>query len=649
VAREIINPYTAGPPLHRGDIFYGRDEVFASIRRRLKGRYQDNPVFLYGQRRIGKTSILLQIRNENRLGLGYLPVYINLQGMRLTVQGKDSVVRGMKVLLCDIAGEICQTMGIDKPKLDEFAENPQTYFRHTFLSTVFNSTGNKQLLLLFDEYETFGEKIKAGALEEDIFPFLRDLMAGEPNLSFIFAGSHTPGELGEHYTTTFGRTLLVKGIKVNFLQEDKATKLITEPAAELMHYDDEAVEMIFQLTYGHPFFIQLLCHNLFNLHDLAMNDMQEDEHVQITRGDVEGIIEETIASGENQFQEIWNEYFDLKEQVILAGASVALSSVEDREALVPNVCEADIDKALRLFSSRFEEGEIKHILGVLAGEKDALELDTRSSQYRFTVDLLRRWISRSQALRELASGLPIVVEEPTTQKKRGLFRRTLATRPITVIVVTSLFLAILCGTSGGFRGWWLPPATRFPLTAEVTPTPIATSTLSPIPTRTPETILVPTEPPPSTPAPTHTPETPTPTRTPTNTPTPTYTPEPPTNTPTSMPTPRPAQPTLVVPVQGGQYRNPITFQWSGQLRAGQAYRVTAYHPGSDYKILSEFLTAQDWTTDLPGERYGEWGWRVSVVRDGRELVTSSDGMFWFVPFGSGGSGPDATPTDPIHR
>ena len=115
-----------------------------------------------------------------------------------------------------------------------------------------------------------------------------------------------------------------------------------------------------------------------------------------------------------------------------------------------------------------------------------------------------------------------------------------------------------------------------------------------------------------------------------------------TATPTPFPTPVPGAtvPELIAPAIGDTYRNPMTFRWRGSLRAGQAYQVTVFHAESGYTIQSGLLTEQSWTTDLPVERYAEWRWTVSVVRDGKILATSPERMFWFSPF------PTRFPTPP---
>jgi cell division septation protein DedD len=157
----------------------------------------------------------------------------------------------------------------------------------------------------------------------------------------------------------------------------------------------------------------------------------------------------------------------------------------------------------------------------------------------------------------------------------------------------------------------------------LTPTPTSADT----PTSTPTHASVPTS---------------TPTSTPTATSTPTGTPTP-TSTSTNTPPPRIITPELQEPLQGSTHKSPVTFRWSGSLSAGQAYQVAAWHIESGHVIQSGSLAGQSWTADLPGDKFGEWHWRVSVVSGGSEPVTSPKGMFWFNPFPSS---PLATPPNP---
>ena len=93
-----------------------------------------------------------------------------------------------------------------------------------------------------------------------------------------------------------------------------------------------------------------------------------------------------------------------------------------------------------------------------------------------------------------------------------------------------------------------------------------------------------------------------------------------------------------MPDQGGTYKSPVTFQWTGSLGATQSYQVTVYHAESRHTLQSGPLTVQSWAVDLPGDQVGEWHWSVSVVQDGSVVAASSEWVFWFNQLGGGGGG-----------
>jgi serine/threonine-protein kinase len=166
-------------------------------------------------------------------------------------------------------------------------------------------------------------------------------------------------------------------------------------------------------------------------------------------------------------------------------------------------------------------------------------------------------------------------------------------------------------------------ATAVP-TEEPSPTPSASPTAEPSPSPSPSPSATPRVTPSATPRATET-ATPAPTAGPTATPQPTA-------------PPQATAPQLLGPPQGGTYKNPISFQWSGSLAGGQAYQVTAIHRGSGEAVQSGALSATSWSANLPEGRVGEWVWSVSVIQGGSAAATSAQGMFWFDPFGGGGGG-----------
>ena len=74
------NRYISGEPVRREDMFFGRHELL----QRILGTLHNNSIMIHGERRIGKTTLLLQLANALRqvkdAEYWFVPVYIDLEG-----------------------------------------------------------------------------------------------------------------------------------------------------------------------------------------------------------------------------------------------------------------------------------------------------------------------------------------------------------------------------------------------------------------------------------------------------------------------------------------------------------------------------------------------------------------------------------------
>ncbi len=76
--QEIENPYVVGVPLNRHQqVFVGRHDIAARIEQLILSGAR-SPLLLYGQRRVGKTSLLYNL--SRLLPSSILPMFIDLQG-----------------------------------------------------------------------------------------------------------------------------------------------------------------------------------------------------------------------------------------------------------------------------------------------------------------------------------------------------------------------------------------------------------------------------------------------------------------------------------------------------------------------------------------------------------------------------------------
>ncbi|MCP4216007.1 MAG: ATP-binding protein, partial [bacterium] len=153
---ENRNPFNTGSPA-RGDGFLGREEIIGGIRAFL-GRKDQYNLLVFGQRRIGKTSLLRRLQDEPGLRKTTLPVYINLQ---------DKATVALPRLLYEIACKIIRDLELQLEVRAEDFKNSHAadYFQEEFIPRLVERLpDSKQLLLLFDEFDVLGE---TGDVEAD--------------------------------------------------------------------------------------------------------------------------------------------------------------------------------------------------------------------------------------------------------------------------------------------------------------------------------------------------------------------------------------------------------------------------------------------------------------------------------------------------
>jgi hypothetical protein len=147
-----VNPYVAGNPVGDSPAFVGRADVLHEVLRVLR-RPQDNAIVLFGQRRIGKTSILQHLAAQLPREGPYRAVYFDLQ---------DKADWRLDRVLRELARTVAYAL--DQPDPD-LGDNPETAFRDELVRTVRDDTSFREwvrryelgFLLTRGEKERFGK------------------------------------------------------------------------------------------------------------------------------------------------------------------------------------------------------------------------------------------------------------------------------------------------------------------------------------------------------------------------------------------------------------------------------------------------------------------------------------------------------------
>jgi hypothetical protein len=363
---KIPNPYIPGPSIDKDTDFYGRQDIFRFVRDTFSSSPQ-NVVVLHGQRRIGKSSILLQLKKPANLSSGFHPVYFDLQGWagcRL-----DEVLYGL-------AEEIAQTLEI--PVIEHADLRADTgCFRDRFLPQVYEALSGRRLLLLLDEFDVLDEE---GMSSPDIaietfLPYLQKSIMTEEKIALVFVIGRRLEEL-DH----LGAIKSARYKEIWLLSEADARMLITEPVSGAVEYDGKAVDHIISLTACHPYLTQLVCYELISYLNML-------DKATVTVVDVDAVIDGALESGSTGLAWMWDG-LPLAERFILS----AVAHVTDQRAIATK----------QRIRSVLEKHQVRlHGIELTRAPEQLLKLkwlEQSAGGYRFIVRLLRRWIVAKHSL-----------------------------------------------------------------------------------------------------------------------------------------------------------------------------------------------------------------------------------------------------------
>ncbi len=393
-----LNPYIAGNPVGNSNAFIGRADIVREVLH-IFARREENALVLYGQRRIGKTSVLQFLKKtlaqETATG-HYFPVYFDLQ---------DKATFALGDVLKDLASTIANELGFPAPQL---GDNPEHVFQYEWLPQQLEKLAKgAALVLLFDEFDVLAAESAKGA-GADFFPYLRKLIASDrQRLNFVFVIGRNVNDLNTIALSLF------KGItarRVSLLgKEDTFALIRLAEKTSPLRWSAEALERIWQLTNGHAFFTQQLC-------SFAWEEAYDDgdfETEEISASVVERVVDDALGAARNAFEWLWDG-LPPAERVV----SAALAQAGGKA-----VTETELEKLLHESGVRIVIRELQDAPKLLQ-EWDLLE--PVDGGFRFRVELLRRWVEENKPLRRVQDELDRIepVAESLFQAAQGLYKNT---------------------------------------------------------------------------------------------------------------------------------------------------------------------------------------------------------------------------------
>ena len=359
--RLIESPYIVGVPLTKQqELFVGRTRISEHIEHVLM-RNDAPPLLVYGQRRMGKTSLLNNL--ERLLPRSIVPIFIDAQGsVSQATTSAGFLVAMARAIRLSLDRQHYSVAHLSR---EDVQEDAFVVFEE-WLDTIDAALDGALQLWLLDEFDALEYAFEQDRLERDaILGWLRHLIQHRPHLKILIAGSYQLTQL--HQVATY--FVNISAIHLSYLEPDNARALIEHPVPDFaLSYTPDAVEYMLRLTRCHPALVQLCCAELIAL----KNTQPTAQRFLAEVADVEAIIPAALERGGFFFTDLALNHTTPLERTLLCAIAQQGFAVP-LQALVQMYGDAVEPALLRLVQ---------------------LDILDYTQGYVFQVELIRQWFVR---------------------------------------------------------------------------------------------------------------------------------------------------------------------------------------------------------------------------------------------------------------
>jgi hypothetical protein len=239
-------PYSLNP-IKRPERLYGRDSLLRKLR---LAAMAGASTFVWGQKRIGKTSLLQVLAAE-------LTERSDTTCTLLRMGELVSLHEGQIARL--IAQRLVQKSGsrIAVPEESDFGAGLSRLI--PFIEELAAADQGRKFIVIIDEFDDLDPAFYTGERGKQFIKALRSV--SEVGLTFFFVGSERMEAIYSRHQADLNKWTNVRLDRIDSRKDCKA--LIVEPVSAVIEFAPEAIDFIIDYTAGNPFYIHNFCYQVF--------------------------------------------------------------------------------------------------------------------------------------------------------------------------------------------------------------------------------------------------------------------------------------------------------------------------------------------------------------------------------------------------
>lgn len=254
---DLAQTYPYSTEVAEGAQFVGRVNKLNSLIGRLrKTRMQSS--FITGQKRVGKTSLALAVRDRLEADSDVHSIYLEYGEY-----AQSSAAATIRELCLTLYNKFC-AFGAQPTVADASHDKSSLSVLNRLADSILSANSSTRILIILDEFDEIQQEMyRHGPIAEAFFANLRTL-AAKPNLAFMLVG----GENMPFIMAAQGDQLN-KFVKepVDYFSRDEEwddfSNLVRSSDNVPFTWHDSSINAIFDYTNGHPFYTKLLCQIIF--------------------------------------------------------------------------------------------------------------------------------------------------------------------------------------------------------------------------------------------------------------------------------------------------------------------------------------------------------------------------------------------------
>ena len=373
---ELKQPYSL-EAVNEAEDLVGRTRLMRQLNARLSASRIESSI-IHGQKRVGKTSIA-EVVQANFMKLpNYSVIFVPINGLDTTAPDKFVADLG-KTIVEEVSYTSPSFKNIEIPQFESALAPLRDYFRHA--QTI---SPNHKFIIILDEFDEIPPDMLqvSSSVGQTFFNNIRAI-SSTGYVGFVLVG----GENMQIIRESTDQLNKMSSFRVDYFDKEQYwpdfQDLVRRPMKNTIEFNDEAINALYEITEGHPFYTKAICREIYTTacesRSAYISEDNVEKAVQVTIESldlnavshfwIDGINKRYAPAQRDEIQTERRRFLIAFAQIKRREKSVSKQELRDSE-LLRNV---DIDKIIEQYITR----------GFLIEERD---------RYRWKPKFFERWL-----------------------------------------------------------------------------------------------------------------------------------------------------------------------------------------------------------------------------------------------------------------